>query len=151
MYTGASHARHCKARQKEAETTSKKQEGGERDEYRSMHRILCLRYAIYTTSQRPTVVDAIGKAGRVALRHPGVNPLDAGMAMSAVADVRDVPELLGIARDSPGLSERDAPGTCGLANQPVCAAIEMMCGTAPTPEAGLDLTLAPVCTGPRPL
>ena len=116
-----------------------------------MHKILCLRYAIYTTGQRPTVVDAIGKAGRVALRHPGVNPLDAGMAMSAVASARDVPELLGIARDSPGLTERNAPSACGLANQPVRAAIEMMCGTAPTPEASLDLALAPVCTGLRPL
>ena len=135
----------------DAETTSQKQEGRERDGYRSMHIILRLRYAIYTTGQRPTVVDAVSKAGRIALRHTGINSLYAGMAMRAIASARDVPELLGIARDSPGLTERNAPGTCGLANQPVCAAIEMMCGTAPTPEAGLDLTLAPICTGPRPL
>ena len=135
-----------------AETNaSKKQEGGERDGYRSMHYILHTRYATTTTGQRPTVVDAISKAGRIALRHTGINPLYAGMAMRAVADARDVPELLGVARDSPGLTERNAPGACGLANQPVRAAIEMMCGTAPTPEASLDLTLAPVCTGLRPL
>ena len=159
LYTGESHARRCKARkarqqnarQKEAETTSEKQEGGERDGYRSMHKVLCLRYAIYTTGQRPTIVDAISKAGRIALRHTGVNPLYAGMAMRAIASARDVPELLGIARDSPGLSERYAPCACGLADQSVRAPIKMMCGTTPTPKAGLDLMLAPVCTGLRPL
>ena len=159
LYTGTRHATRLQSKDKrtamqdknDAETTSQKQEGRERDEYRSMHIILRLRYAIYTTGHRPTVVDAVSKAGRIALRHTGINSLYAGMAMRAIASARDVPELLGIARDSPGLTERNAPGTCGLANQPVCAAIEMMCGTAPTPEAGLDLTLAPVCTGPRPL
>ena len=114
-------------------------------------KILCLRYAIYTTGQRPTVVDAIGKAGRIALRKTGINALYAGMAVIAVASARDVPELLGIARDSPGLTERYAPCACGLANQPVRTPIKMMCGTAPSPKAGLDLMLAPVCTGLRPL
>ena len=58
MYTGARTSMHCKARKTakqrnartEAETTSKKQEGRERDEYRSMHKILGLRY---TTHHRP--------------------------------------------------------------------------------------------------
>ena len=162
LYTGTRHATRLQSKERnatamqdkcktEAETTSQKQEGGERDGYRSMHYILHTRYAASTTGQRPTIVDAINKAGRVTLRHTGVRPLYADMAMRAVADARDVPEFLGVARDNPRLSERNAPGACGLADQPVCAAIEAVRGTAPTPKAGLHLTLAPVCTRPRPL
>ena len=128
----------CNARQvqkkTEAETNaSKKQEGGERDGYRSMHYILHTRYATSTTGQRPTVVDAISKAGRIALRHTGISSLYADMAMRAVADARDVPEFLGIARDNPGLTERDAPGAWHLAGQTVHTAIKMVRDAAPTP------------------
>ena len=94
--------------------------------------ILCLRYAT-TAGQRPTVMNAIGKAGCVALRHPGVAPLDAGVAMIAVARARDMLELCGIARNSPRLSERCAPGAWHLAGQTVHAAVKMIRDTAPSP------------------
>ena len=55
-----------------AETTSQRQEGRERDGYRSMHAKLLTRYATTTACHRPTAVDVIGEAGRIALRHTGV-------------------------------------------------------------------------------
>ena len=116
-----------------------------------MHKILLTRYATTTAGHRPTAVDVMGEAGRIALRHTGVNPLYAGVAVRAVTGARKMPEFRGIARDNPGLAERDAPCACGLADQSVRAAVKTVRGTAPTPKAGLHLTVAPVCAGLRPL
>ena len=71
--------------------------------------------------------------------------------MRAVAHERDVLELRGAARDSPRLAQRDAARAWHLAGQTVHAPIEMKGSAAPAPEAGLHLTVTPICTGLRPL
>ena len=73
------------------------------------------------------------------------------MAMRAVACERDMLELRGVARDSPRLAQRDAARAWRLAGQTVHAPIEMIGDAAPAPEAGLHLTVTPICTGFWPL
>ena len=94
---------------------------------------------------------AIRELGRVALRTLGIATLRAYMLMGAVAFARNVREPLSIAVDGPRLSKGNPLLAWRVANQPVHAAIEMISRTAPPLEAGFDVTVAPIRTGPRPL
>ena len=94
---------------------------------------------------------AIRELGRIALGPFGIRTLDTDMLMCVIAFARNVREPLSIAVDGPRLLEGYPLGPWRVANQTVHAAIEMMSCTAPPLEAGLDVTVAPICAGPRPL
>ena len=110
-----------------------------------------MNYALRTTGTGPAIVHTIRELGSVTLSTLGIATLNAYMLMCVIAFARNMRESVSIAGNDPRFAERYAPSACCVADQAVHAAVKMMIGAAPSGEASLHSTLAPIHTGLWPL